>query len=161
MEKNIEHSLASVAHYFRVGLIAGICTPDQARDWAMTVIGQMDEPPGEVIEVSWRKPQERLLADLKAVKGDVDFSLLCRWLLATLAQQLDAGNMSLSSAMRRAKVIASATDSVDLYETLDWIEDGLYLADKEFCGMVEQYRQEFDQLLGQQAVAPPFLPAAR
>jgi hypothetical protein len=40
-------SLATYSQFFRLGLETGICTADAAREWALSVIALMDEPPGD------------------------------------------------------------------------------------------------------------------
>ena len=85
-------SLASFAQYFRIGLEVGLCEPEEARGWAISVIDQMDEPPGEVIEVSWRKPLAHAISDLNEVEGEPEMALVCRWLLGRISLTLDSTN---------------------------------------------------------------------
>lgn len=42
----MDKSLATMAQYFRIGIEAGICQDDQARDWAFAMISKLDEPQG-------------------------------------------------------------------------------------------------------------------
>jgi hypothetical protein len=84
----MEASLASFAQYFRIGLEVGLYEPEEARDWAISVIDRMDEPPSEIIEVSWHKPLAQLISDLNEVKGEPEISLVCKWLLGRHSQTL-------------------------------------------------------------------------
>jgi hypothetical protein len=77
-------SLATFAEYFRLGLETGVLLPEDAKAWAMSVIGELDEPPGEVIEVSWSKGVAMTLESLGAVRGERDKALAAGWLLALL-----------------------------------------------------------------------------
>lgn len=81
-------SLATCAQFFRIGLEAGLCEPDLVRAWALSVIDKMDEPPGEIIEVSWNKPIPQLISDLNSVQGDANFEIAGRWLLYILLHEL-------------------------------------------------------------------------
>jgi hypothetical protein len=85
---HMEASLASFAQYFRIGLEVGLYEPEEARDWAISVIDRMDEPPSEIIEVSWHKPLAQLISDLNEVKGEPEISLVCKWLLGRHSQTL-------------------------------------------------------------------------
>jgi hypothetical protein len=149
-------SLASFAQYFRIGLEVGLCEPEEARDWAISVIDRMDEPPGEIIEVSWRKPLAQLISDLNEVKGEPEMGLVCRWLLGRLRQTLGATNNSLDLAVRQAKGIARASGGSDLYYIFDVIEDELSLAEAQTYGTVSECRNEFDKALIEHG-RPPFL----
>jgi hypothetical protein len=148
-------SLASFAQYFPIGLEVGLCEPEEARDWAVSVIDRMDEPPGEIIEVSWRKPLAQLISDLNEVKGEPEMGLACRWLLGRLSLTLESANNSLGQAVRQAKGIAHAAGDSDLYYIFDVIEDELFLAEAQTYGTVNECRGDFDKALREHG-APPF-----
>lgn len=147
-------SLASFAQYFRVGIEVGICDPDQARDWAFSVIDQMDEPPGEIIEVTWRKPVAALLLDLNDVKGEPDLNLVCGWLFGTLSGQVRSMNGELGRPVQQAMQIARTVGSSDLYHIFDSIEDGAHLADSQVYGIAEECRRDFLNALNKYATQP-------
>lgn len=147
-------SLVSCAQYFRIGLEIGLLEPELARDWALSVIDQMDEPPGEIIEVSWRKPLAQRITDLNEIAGEPDFDLVCAWLLGRLSLSLQSTNHSLRRAVRQAKDIVSATGASDLYYTFDRIDDGLYLAETQTYGTLAACRADFDEALKAHGTAP-------
>lgn len=148
-------SLASCAQYFRIGLQVGLCEPEEARDWATSVIDLMDEPPGEIIEVSWRKPLAQLISDLNEVKGEPEMNLVCRWLLGRLSQTLGPTGDSFDLAVRQARGIAHEAGDSDLYYVFDVIEDELRLAETQTYGTVAACRGEFDKALNEHGT-PPF-----
>ena len=150
-------SLASVAQYFRIGLEVGLCEPEEAREWAISVIDLMDEPPGEIIEVSWRKPLAQVISDLNEVLGEPDMALVCRWLLGRISLTLESTNNSLGIFVRQARGIARAVGDSDLYYVFDAIEDELHLAENQTFGTVPACREEFDQALNEHGTHP-FLP---
>lgn len=147
-------SLASFAQYFRIGLELGIVTPDQVREWAISVIDEMDEPPGEIIEISWRKPRSELITDLNEVKGDADFALVRRWLLGTLSSNLPSADDHLDHVIRQAMGVARAVGDQDLYYVFDAIEDELQLARTQVYGTVEECRESFNSALREFGTAP-------
>jgi hypothetical protein len=148
-------SLASFAQYFRIGLEVGLCEPEEAREWAISVIDQMDEPPGEVIEVSWRKPLAHAISDLNEVEGEPEMALVCRCLLGRISLTLDSTNDFFGGVVRQAMGIARATGDAELYYIFDAIEDELYLAENEAYGTVAECRKDFDKALKEHG-APPF-----
>lgn len=153
--------LASFAQYFRIGLEVGLCEPDEARDWAISVIDQMDAPPGEIIEVSWRKPLAQLIADLKEVNGQPEMDLVCQWLLGRVSMTMDCTHDSLDRAVRQARGIAQAAGDSDLYHIFDVIEDRLRLAEMQVFGTVDACREDFDKALKEHGTPPFSIPGAQ
>jgi hypothetical protein len=151
----MKQSLASFAQYFRIGLEVGLCEPEEARDWAISVIDRMDGPPGEIIEISWRKPLAQLISDLNEVEGEPEMGLICRWLLGRLQLTLGSTDNSLGVAVRQAKGIARGAGSSDLYYIFDVIEDELSLAEARTYGTVAKCRDDFDKALNEHGT-PPF-----
>jgi len=147
-------SLASFAQYFRIGIEVGLCKPEEARDWALSVIDLMDEPPGEIIEVSWRKPLGQLITDLNEVKGERELDLVCRWLLGRLSLTLESTNTFLDRAVRQARGIAHAAGDSELYYVFDVIEDELFLAEAQTYGTVAECRNAFDKALNEHRTVP-------
>lgn len=148
-------SLASFAQYFRIGLEVGLCEPEEAREWAISVIDRMDEPPGEIIEVSWRKPLAQAISDLNEVRGEPEMALVCRWLLGRISLTLESTDDFLRRAVRQAMMIAGAVGDSDLYDVFDVIEDQLYLAEDQTFGTVAACREDFDNALHEHGT-PPF-----
>jgi len=147
-------SLASIARYFRIGVELGLCDPDEAREWAISVIDQSDAPPGEIIEVSWRKPRAQLIADLGAIEGEPEMDLVRGWLLGRLALTLGDTDDGLGRAVKQAMQIARATGHADLYAGFDVIDDELQLAQSGTYGSVAACRDDFDAALRAYGVPP-------
>lgn len=149
-------SLASIAQYFRIALEIGLCEPEEAREWSISVIDRMDQPPGEIIEVSWRKPLAQVIADLNEVKGEPEIDLVCGWLLGRISLTLDSTNDSLDRAVRQAMGVARAAGNSDLYYVFDVIDDQFNLAKTRTYGTVSACREDFDKALKEYAIRPPF-----
>lgn len=145
-------NLASLARVFRIGLEAGICTADEAREWALSVIAQMDAPPGEMIEVSWRKPLAYLIEDLNEVQGDVDLDFVCRRLLERVLLSMSPSNDHLADAIRQALHVAQSVGNRDFYDALDRIDDGLQLATAGVYGTVDEWRHDFEREISDRLV---------
>ncbi|MES2349519.1 MAG: hypothetical protein V4641_18310 [Pseudomonadota bacterium] len=148
-------ALATIARYFVVGIEAGICNDDEAREWSLAVIGAMDAPPFEIIEVSWHKPRERLIDDLNAVQGEADGEQAGNWLLGTLHASV-APDGNLWRYLKSALHVVNATGlERSLYYELDGIADELELAERGVCGTVAESLTSFQTLLKNFAL-PPF-----
>jgi hypothetical protein len=151
-------SLATCAQFFRIGLEAGVCKPDSAREWAISVIGAMDAPPGEVIEVSWHKPLPQLIDDLNSVQGDADLELAGRWLLYILLRSFRT-EVGLWQAITAAKQIAlslgGTATSTELYCLLDAVEDELNLAESGTFGTVAECRADLEEIISQHSLPLP------
>jgi hypothetical protein len=148
-------SLATFAQYFRIGLEVGICEPEQVRDWAISVIDQMAEPPGEIIEISWHKPLAQLISDLHEVEGEPEMNLVCKWLLGSVSLAMESTNESLGRAVHQAMRIARAAGTSELYYVFDVIDDELHLAETQTYGTVAACRACFDEALKEHG-APAF-----
>jgi len=152
-------SLATYSQFFRLGLETGICTADAAREWALSVIAEMDEPPGEVIEVSWRKPLPQLIADLHSVPGDVDLKTAGSWLLGILLRSLSSSNGDPRSVLTGAKQIALSMgghlSDTELYSLFSALEDKLDLAETGVFGTVEACKAELAEVLDRNSSPPP------
>ncbi|MDQ1923116.1 hypothetical protein [Massilia pseudoviolaceinigra] len=147
-------SLASFAQYFRIGVEVGLCKPQEARDWAISVIDEMDEPPGEIIEVSWRKPLPQLISDLNDVKGEPDVDLVCSSLLGRLSLTLTTANDYLGQAVLQAREIARAAGNSDLYDLFNVMDDQLCLAETQTYGTVSECREDFEKALEEHRTPP-------
>jgi len=104
-------------------------------------------PPGEIIEVSWRKPLAQLIVDLKEVKGQPEMDLVCQCLLGRVSRTMDCTHDSLDRAVRQARGIAQAAGDSDLCHIFDVIEDRLRLAEMQVFGTVDACRKDFDKAL--------------
>lgn len=153
----MDKSLATMAQYFRIGIEAGIRQEDEARDWAFAMIGELDEPPGELIEVSWRKARAQLLDDLNSVPGEPDFRRIGGWLFAALREAGPPTALQLRAFLRQAfYVVAAAELGEEVYSELDEIDDGISLtANGELISM-EQCVADFNDFL-QRHAAPTLL----
>ena len=151
-------SLATCAQFFRIGLEAGVCKPDVVRAWALSVIEKMDEPPGEIIEVSWNKPIPQLISDLNSVQGDANFEVAGRWLLYILLHKM-SGEALLWQTITAAKQVATSAgrsaESSELYYLFDAVEDELNLAEQGIYGTVTQCHMELKAILGSHSSPPP------
>jgi hypothetical protein len=149
-------SYATIAEYYRVGLEAGLIQPDDVRSWADGVIAELDQPPAEIIEVSWSKGVPELLENLNTIPGERDRSLAGRWLLGLLRDTLPQSDEQLSWAVRRAMQIAQSTGlGNDTYYQFDLVDDELFLARNGQYGTVAECRRELESALAEYP-SPPF-----
>lgn len=148
-------TLATVASFLRTGILAGVCSPDEAHGWAFSVIAAMDSPPAEIIEVSWRKPMNDLLDDLSSVVGDVDNAAVGNWLLARLAELPAQTGGEISQRLRQAMQIVKHTGlPEEVYYTFDGIDDELSLAIDGIFGQVDDCRDDLRSALAEFTAAP-------
>jgi hypothetical protein len=148
-------ALATIAQYFRVGLEIGYCHDDEVREWAFLIIGALEDPPAEIIELSWHYPRSRLLDNLNAVKGSADLQAVGQWLLAAIGASM-APDGNLHQYLRQAFYVVRATNLLPdvVSYTLDGIADDLQLAELGLVGDKAACRQELSLLLGQYSLAP-------
>lgn len=156
----MEIFLATCSQFFRLGLEAGICTADAAREWALSVIAEMDDPPAEIIEVSWRKPLlHQLITDLNSVPGDVELETAGSWLLGVLSDSMSSTNGNPRSVITRAKQVAlSMNDHVkdsELYRLFSGLETELDLAEAGISGAVDDCNAELAEVLCRHSLTPP------
>ena len=149
-----EPTLATVAGYFRIGLMAGVCVPDEARAWALSIIGASDEPPGEIIEVSWHKPLDAMLTDLASVKGEADVALAGNWLLVRVAELPSASEEEVWDRLQQAMQIARDADLPDLFDEFNGLDDELNLAVSGVYGDVVSCRERLFSILAAFPKAP-------
>lgn len=148
-------SLATVAEYFRLGLETGLLLPGDAKDWAMSVVEELAEPPGEIIEVSWSKGVAMTLESLGTVQGERDRVLAAHWLLAHLRRSSQASAEELQRVVRQAMHIARAAElGDDVYYRFDAIDDELFLARNNTYGSVAECREELANALAEFPPAP-------
>lgn len=134
-------SLGTIAEYFRVGLEVGLLSPELASAWATSVVARMENPPYELIEVSWSKGLASTLEALSSVQGERDKHLAGSWLLGQLRESLPDSDAELHLAARRAMQIAHSTELGDeAYYRFDMVDDELSLARTKAYGTVEQCR---------------------
>jgi hypothetical protein len=122
-------SHATRAEYYRIGLLTGLLTQEDARAWAMSVIERLTEPPAEIIEVSWSRTQQSLEENLRSVTGERDKSQAGDWLLGLLREKHFASKADLTWCARTAQHVACAAEmSKDVYYAFDGLEDEIFLA---------------------------------
>jgi hypothetical protein len=144
----MEASLATMAQYFRIGIEAGLCEEDEAREWAFAMIGKLDDPPGELIEVSWRKPRSQLLDDLNSVPGEPDFPRIGGGLFAVLRNAGPPAVPQLRASLRQAfYIVAAARLSQEIYYELDWIDDEIALTADGVLDSMQQCVNDFSEFL--------------
>ncbi len=149
-----EPTFATVAAYFRTGLMVGVCAPDEARAWALSIIATLDEPPGEIIEISWHKPLDALLADLSSVEGEADVALASYWLLKRVAELPNASADEVWDRLQQAMRIARYANLQDLFDEFNGLDDELNLAISGVCGEVDSCREELSSILASFPKAP-------
>ena len=149
-----EPGLATVAAFFRIGLMARVCTPDEARAWALSIIAASDDPPGEIIEVSWRKPLDVLLADLSSVAGEVDSVVVGHWLLARVAELPAVSEDEIWDRSQQAMQISRVAGLHELFDDFNGLDDEFNLAVSGVCGDVASCREEFLSILATFSKAP-------
>lgn len=121
------------------------------------MIGELDDPPGELIEVSWRKPRAQLLDDLNSVPGERDFRRVGGWLFAALREAGPPTAPQLRAFLRQAfYIVAAAQLGTEIYDELDHIDDDLALC---ACGelvSMEVCLAGFNDFLERHASTAPF-----
>lgn len=148
-------ALATIAQYFRIGLEVGYCHDEEVRDWAFFIIGALDDPPAEILELSWHYPRSRVLENLNAVKGSTDLQAVGQWLLAGIGASMTPDGNRHHYLRQAFYVVRAANLSPDLVSyTLDGIADDLQLAELGLVGDVAACRQELNLLLAQYSPAP-------
>lgn len=148
-------ALATIAEYYRLALIAGLLQSDDAKDWAMSLIEQLAEPPGDIIELSWSKGVTMTMENLAAVQGDRDQQLAAYWLLASLRQADQSTDEALQRVGKQAMRIAQAAGLDEaVYFRFDEIDDFLTLARSNTCGTVAECRKELADALAEYPSMP-------
>jgi hypothetical protein len=148
-------SIATIAEYFRFGLETGLLKPEDAKDWAMSVVEEMPEPPYEIIEVSWSKGIASTLEALAEVKGERDTKQAGLWMLGLLRQSIPKSDDHLHWVARSAMQIARLAELGDeIYYQFDMIDDELFLAKSNTYGSIEECRHNLQQALKDYPIAP-------
>lgn len=140
-------AIATVAAFFRSGIKARICALDEVRAWALSVIAESDQPPGEIIEVSWTKPLDAVLAYLASIEGEVDGTLVGHWLLGRVADLPATSAEEIWDRLRQAMQIARDADLSDLYDEFNELDDRFSLAFAGTYGEVSVCCDEFLSML--------------
>ena len=139
MNNNTSH--ATIAEYFRLGLMVGLIEQHQAVTWADSVIAASDNPSPEIIELAWSSDLQATLTALSAVPGERDSQQAGHWLLGLLASnippQIERLNITTQCAMRIAQI---ADLGEDTYYRFDNIDDELSLAKQKIYGTEEECR---------------------
>lgn len=148
-------SLATAAQFYRIALEVGLCDPDDARAWAISVIDKLSAPPGEIIEVSWRKPLAHLIEDLNSVQGEADISAIRSWLLHELWRLSANSTAHVDRAVRQGMQLARSLSDEELYYQFDRIDDGLQLATTQVYGTVAEVQSDLEEVLKDGMSLPP------
>lgn len=136
----MQASLATIARFFRIGIELGVCEPGTVRAWAISVIERVDDPPGGIIEASYRKPVSQMIEDLNDVCGEVDLAVIRGRLVYELWKSLSNSVDSLDRIARQGMQLAISVQDGDLYRQFSWIDDVLQLAVSGTYGTVEECR---------------------
>lgn len=143
-----EITLATIAEYYRLGIEAGLLKPEEAQEWATSLLRRLDDPPYEIIEVSWGKGLATTIDNLREVKGARDSQTAGGWLLGYLREHFPDDDEGLVRAARQAMQIArSAGLGDDVYYGFDSIDDGIFLAMSGTYGSVEDSRKDLLDVL--------------
>lgn len=145
---------ATAAEYLRLGLHLGLVAPADAKDWSMSIIERMPEPPAEIIDVSWSNSQSALEESLSAVVGARDRQLAGRWLLGNVRTRLGDGHRLLWCATKAQVVAGVAELGSDVYYEFDQLADELFLAINNPGTDVHTLRDALVSTLNKHAIEP-------
>ena len=141
--KDMPKSLGTIAEYLRIGLIVGLLAPEQASEWAYSIVAGEAEPPSEIIDLAWCKEVAPMIDALAAVEGPRDARLAGRWLLGLLRETLPETADGLQLATQRALSIARLAElGDDVHHRFDALDDELSLARTKVYGTVEACRSD-------------------
>jgi hypothetical protein len=130
---------ATIAAYFLYGMQAGVCTIENAKGWAFSVVASLQEPPIKIIDVATSKTFEDVQSNLAVAARDADLPIAGSRLLGAIRDALTSGEMTLRSALRSAMQVALSTSMPrDVYYAFDGVEDALSLAQSQTYGTVEE-----------------------
>lgn len=148
-------SHATRAEYYRIGLETGLIAHDEIRDWAMSVIERLPEPPAEIIEVSWSRTQQSLEENLRTVSGEKDRVRAGNWLLGLLRDKHFDSEADLTWCARKAMHIARAAELGEgIYYEFDRFEDDVFLAKNNPDGDLAACRRHMKESLAKYPSPP-------
>jgi hypothetical protein len=150
--------IATIAEYFRVGLLLGLVEPEEAVAWADRTIACADEPDPAIIEVAWSTGVFSAIDALAAVPGERNKRIAGHWLLGLLRETLPESEAGLELAAQRAMQTARHAELGDETDyRFDVIEDELYLARTNVYGTVKECRAHLlVELAGYPTIHPVF-----
>ena len=156
MHTDIETSFATVAEYFQFGISMGIIKCTEVSDWATALIGRLEQPPYEVIQVAWSKDAPDVWDGLSAITGKRDKVLAAHWAMATLARHDVSTEHSLRSVVDLALQMLCAADMYlsDNYEALSQIEHNLELSEFGMYNDIDACRDALRVVLARYPAAP-------
>jgi len=121
----------------------------------MSVVEELAEPPGEIIEASWSRGAAMTLENLGTIQGERDRVLAAHWLLATLREASQTSDDELQRKIEQAMQIArSAELGDDVYYRFDAINDTLSLARSNTYGSVAECRKALADALAEYSSLP-------
>lgn len=136
-------SMATIAEYFRIGVLLGLVEPKQAVAWADRVIACEDDPRPEIIEVAWSIDLLSTIDALAAVPGERDKQAAGRWLLGLVRETLPKSVDELEMAAQRAmQIVRHAELGDEPYYRFDRIDEELSLVRTGAYGSVDQCRAD-------------------
>ena len=145
---------ATICTYFQVGIEAGLVPYENSKDWAFSVIEQLDAPPIEIIEIATANQRNASLEALHVVAGGADGPMAGRLLLQELLFQFKAGSIPAIHAVRMAMRVVRATGMQDsIYYDFDILEDELVLVANDVYGTPEALSTALARALEQHAGA--------
>lgn len=144
----------TICTYFQVGIEAGLVPYEDSKDWAFSVIEQIDAPPIEIIEIATANQRNASLEALHVVAGSADEPVAGQLLLQELLCQFKAGSISAIHAVRTAMRVVRATGMPDsIYYDFDILEDELILVANGELGTPEGLAADLAKTLEQHADA--------
>lgn len=143
---------ATICTYFQVGIEAGLVPYENSKDWAFSVIEQLDAPPIEIIEIATATQRNASLEALNVVADGADGPVAGRLLLQELLCQFYAGSIPAIHAVRTAMRVVRATGMPDsIYYDFDTLEDELILNANGVFGTPEALATDLTKTLEKHA----------
>jgi hypothetical protein len=144
----------TICAYFWVGVAVGVLPFQSSKDWAFSVVEQLDAPPIEVIEVATANDRNSALDALQAAAHGADQQVAGRLLLADIHAQLKAGDIPALEATRAAMRVAQTARLPDcVYYDFDGLDDELQMAVNGVCGTSGEIAAEILKALAEHAGA--------
>jgi hypothetical protein len=143
-------TVKEVAEVYRLGVLTGFFDVADVVVWADFMIESEDHPDYGIIEasLSGSKRPEDISVHLKAVKGNIDFTVPPKILMGLMSKQLDR---SPDQALKFAQILYSLAAGSELpqeeAEVADRFDDAIYLAKSGTYGSVEEVGRELAEFL--------------
>jgi len=155
-------NITEIACFFRLALRVGLLDTAAVDEWIDSVIAAepiVTFPFTELAGVS-EYPRERVDELLGQVKGDAEFLVAGRMVLALLRRRLRAGVFTPETAIRLANEIARAgTLTKDEVYRTDALDDSLSLAMSDTYGDIATVRREIEDFLDEYEKFDQYIPS--